>query len=48
MTQDLTPEAVAKTEICPSCREPLALPSGDGCASMTKHAALQPKETDHE
>ena len=25
------------TEICPSCREPLDCPSGDGCAAMTKH-----------
>jgi len=24
-------------EICPSCREPLDYPSGDGCAAMTKH-----------
>jgi hypothetical protein len=23
--------------ICPSCREPLTYPSGDGCANMTKH-----------
>lgn len=22
---------------CPSCREPLNYPSGDGCAAMTKH-----------
>ena len=22
---------------CPSCREPLDCPSGDGCAAMTKH-----------
>jgi len=22
---------------CPSCREPLDYPSGDGCAAMTKH-----------
>jgi len=27
-------------EPCPSCREPLALPSGDGCAAMTKHTTL--------
>ena len=26
-----------KQPICPSCREPLAYPSGDGCANMTKH-----------
>jgi len=25
------------TELCPSCREPLDYPSGDGCAAMTKH-----------
>lgn len=24
-------------DICPSCREPLDYPSGDGCAAMTKH-----------
>ena len=24
-------------DICPSCREPLDFPSGDGCAAMTKH-----------
>ncbi len=24
-------------ELCPSCREPLDYPSGDGCAAMTKH-----------
>lgn len=24
-------------DICPSCREPLDCPSGDGCAAMTKH-----------
>jgi hypothetical protein len=27
-------------EPCPSCREPLTLPSGDGCAAMTKHTTL--------
>ena len=25
------------TDLCPSCREPLDYPSGDGCAAMTKH-----------
>jgi hypothetical protein len=25
------------TNLCPSCREPLDYPSGDGCAAMTKH-----------
>jgi hypothetical protein len=25
------------TDLCPSCREPLDHPSGDGCAAMTKH-----------
>lgn len=25
------------TEICPSCREPIDYPSGDGCAAMTNH-----------
>ena len=24
-------------EVCPSCREPIDYPSGDGCAAMTKH-----------
>lgn len=24
-------------DVCPSCREPLDYPSGDGCAAMTKH-----------
>ena len=24
-------------DICPSCREPLDCPSGDGCAAMTLH-----------
>ena len=24
-------------DLCPSCREPLDCPSGDGCAAMTKH-----------
>ena len=27
-------------EPCPSCREPLSLPSGDGCAAMTKHTTI--------
>lgn len=25
------------SNLCPSCREPLNYPSGDGCAAMTKH-----------
>ena len=25
------------SNLCPSCREPLNDPSGDGCAAMTKH-----------
>ena len=25
------------SSICPSCKEPLDYPSGDGCAAMTKH-----------
>jgi LSD1 subclass zinc finger protein len=25
------------TDLCPSCREPLDYPSGDGCAAMTLH-----------
>ena len=30
------------TNLCPSCREPLDYPSGDGCAAMTKHYELDP------
>jgi hypothetical protein len=30
------------TTTCPSCREPLDYPSGDGCAAMTEHYALDP------
>lgn len=30
------------TELCPSCREPVDHPSGDGCAAMTLHYALDP------
>jgi len=29
------------TDLCPSCREPLDYPSGDGCAAMTKHQPHQ-------
>lgn len=29
------------TDLCPSCREPLDWPSGDGCAAMTKHNPRQ-------
>jgi LSD1 subclass zinc finger protein len=29
------------TDLCPSCREPLHYPSGDGCAAMTLHKAVQ-------
>ncbi len=29
------------TDLCPSCREPVDHPSGDGCAAMKKH---QPHE----
>jgi len=32
------------TELCPSCREPLDYPSGDGCAAMTKHENRKPME----
>ena len=24
-------------DVCPSCREPMDCPSGDGCAAMNKH-----------
>jgi hypothetical protein len=27
----------AMTNLCPSCKEPVDHPSGDGCAAMTKH-----------
>ena len=30
------------TDLCPSCREPVDQPSGDGCAAMTLHYALDP------
>ena len=30
------------TDLCPSCREPLDYPSGDGCAAMTMHYELDP------
>jgi hypothetical protein len=29
------------TDLCPSCREPLDYPSGDGCAAMTMHKPVQ-------
>jgi hypothetical protein len=29
------------TDLCPSCREPVDHPSGDGCAAMTKHQPHQ-------
>ena len=29
------------TDLCPSCREPLDYPSGDGCAAMTKHQPVK-------
>jgi hypothetical protein len=29
------------TDLCPSCREPLDYPSGDGCAAMTLHKPVQ-------
>jgi hypothetical protein len=32
---------MAMTDLCPSCREPLDYPSGDGCAAMTKHQPHQ-------
>ena len=28
---------MTEVKLCPSCREPLNCPSGDGCAAMTKH-----------
>ncbi len=35
------------TELCPSCREPLDYPSGDGCAAMTRHENRKPMECDN-
>lgn len=32
------------SNLCPSCREPLYHPSGDGCAAMTKHKEKQMNE----
>ena len=29
------------TDLCPSCREPLDWPYGDGCAAMIKHSPRQ-------
>jgi hypothetical protein len=31
----------AMTNLCPSCKEPVDQPSGDGCAAMTKHQPHQ-------
>ena len=31
----------AMTNLCPSCKEPVDHPSGDGCAAMTKHQPHQ-------
>ena len=28
---------MTEVKLCPSCREPINYPSGDGCAAMTKH-----------
>jgi hypothetical protein len=28
---------LTEIDLCPSCQEPLNLPSGDGCAAMVKH-----------
>jgi hypothetical protein len=32
---------MAMTDLCPSCREPVDHPSGDGCAAMIKHKPVQ-------
>jgi len=32
------------TNLCPSCREPVDHPSGDGCAAMTKHRIIQSED----
>ena len=29
------------TDLCPSCKEPVDHPSGDGCAAMTRHQPHQ-------
>ena len=36
------------SDLCPSCREPLDYPSGDGCAAMTKHYLAVEKVVEHE
>ena len=33
--------------LCPSCREPLDYPSGDGCAAMTRHEERSDKMSDY-
>jgi LSD1 subclass zinc finger protein len=32
------------TDLCPSCREPLDYPSGDGCAAMTLHQPVMTED----
>jgi hypothetical protein len=32
---------MAMTNLCPSCKEPVDHPSGDGCAAMTRHQPHQ-------
>ena len=32
------------TNLCPSCREPLDYPSGDGCAAMTMHKPVMTED----
>jgi hypothetical protein len=32
---------MAMTDLCPSCRETVDHPSGDGCAAMTRHQPHQ-------
>ena len=29
------------SELCPSCREPVDYPSGDGCAVMSRHKEIE-------
>jgi hypothetical protein len=36
----------AEIDLCPSCREPLSLPSGGGCAAMTKHRTARERKSE--
>ena len=36
------------SELCPSCREPLDYPSGDGCAAMSRHKEIEMTKDEQE